>query len=59
MPDELVNIFVSEDGSELKSIVDRNTEWILLTQGLLYYYLAVIYCKKLKRFVGNLLHYIC
>jgi len=38
MPDELVNIFVSEDGSELKSIVDRNTEWILLTQGLLYYY---------------------
>ena len=56
MPDELVNIFVSEDGSELKSIVDRNTEWILLTQGLLYYYGVMNltdYTKKMEELTGR------
>ncbi len=38
MPSELINIFSQIDSSELKNIVQRNTEWIQLTHGLLYYY---------------------
>lgn len=56
MPDELVNIFVSEDGSELENAVDRNTEWILLTQGLLYYYGVMSltdFTKKMEELTGS------
>ncbi len=38
MPTELINIFSQIDGIELENIVQRNTEWIRLTHGLLYYY---------------------
>lgn len=38
MPGELIDIFSQTDGSELETIVHRNTEWIRLTHGLLYYY---------------------
>ncbi|SNS88312.1 SEC-C motif-containing protein [Anaerovirgula multivorans] len=38
MPNELINIFSQIDSSELENIVQRNTEWIRLTRGLLYYY---------------------
>ena len=38
MPIELMNIFSCIDSSELEKIVQRNTEWICLTHGLLYYY---------------------
>lgn len=38
MPRELVNAFWKIDGPELENTVCRNTEWILLTHGLLYYY---------------------
>ncbi len=38
IPNELINIFTQTDGSELENIVRRNTEWISLTHGLLYYY---------------------
>lgn len=38
MPLELLEIFKEIDGKELKTIVRRNTEWIKLTHGLLYYY---------------------
>ena len=38
MPQELVNAFIQVDGTELENAVSRNTEWILLTQGMLYYY---------------------
>jgi Uncharacterized protein conserved in bacteria len=38
MPNELINIFFQIDGSELVNIVQRNTEWIRLTHGLLHYY---------------------
>lgn len=38
MPIELMNVFSHVDGSELEKIVQRNTEWIRLTHGLLYYY---------------------
>ena len=38
MPVEMIAIFTRTDGSELESIVRRNTEWIRLTHGLLYYY---------------------
>jgi hypothetical protein len=38
MPDELVHRFEQRDGSELKKIVQRNTEWIQLAHGLLHYF---------------------
>jgi hypothetical protein len=38
IPNELINIFIQTNGSELENIVRRNTEWIRLTHGLLYYY---------------------
>ncbi len=38
MPNELINVFTQIDDSKLKNIVRRNTEWIRLTHGLLYYY---------------------
>lgn len=38
MPDELIHQFLTIDGDALKAIVWRNTEWIQLTHGMLYYY---------------------
>ena len=38
MPMELLDIYKEIDGKELETIVRRNTEWIKLTHGLLYYY---------------------
>ncbi|WML58800.1 SEC-C metal-binding domain-containing protein [Neobacillus sp. PS2-9] len=38
MPAELVELFSKIDGPELKNIICRNTEWIGLTHGMLYYY---------------------
>lgn len=38
MPAELIEVFISLDGYELKKSVRRNTDWINLTYGLLYYY---------------------
>jgi hypothetical protein len=38
MPSELIKAFAETDGNELQHKVSRNTEWIKLTHGLLYYY---------------------
>lgn len=38
MPKELLNIFYNADRIKLKDMIRRNTEWIRLTHGLLYYY---------------------
>lgn len=38
MPIELINHFKELDSSELEKIVIRNTEWIQITQGMMYYY---------------------
>lgn len=38
MPSELIEIFPKIDGTKLQTTVDRNTEWIRLTHGMLYYY---------------------
>lgn len=38
MPEELLSIFQEIDGRELAITVERNTEWIQLTHGLLHYY---------------------
>lgn len=38
MPTELMEIFTKIDGVALQSIIRRNTEWISLTHGMLYYY---------------------
>ena len=37
-PIELIDIFLRIDGAELEQIIERNTEWIMLTNGYLYYY---------------------
>ncbi|MDM5336382.1 SEC-C metal-binding domain-containing protein [Fictibacillus enclensis] len=38
MPAELMDRFQELDGTELQECIRRNTEWITLTQGILYYY---------------------
>ncbi|MFZ3590581.1 YecA family protein [Bacillus sp. DJP31] len=38
MPSELMDIFAQVDGTRLKEVIRRNTEWIGLTHGMLYYY---------------------
>lgn len=38
MPQELVDLFSQTDGPELETRVRRNTEWVMLTHGMLYYY---------------------
>lgn len=38
MPREVREIFLEMDGAELEEKVKRNSEWIRLTNGLLYYY---------------------
>ncbi|MBY0097794.1 SEC-C metal-binding domain-containing protein [Mesobacillus maritimus] len=38
MPQEIVEALLALDGSEIQSVIKRNTEWIKLTNGALYYY---------------------
>jgi len=38
IPTELMGIFTQADDNELERVVRRNTEWIRLTHGMLYYY---------------------
>nr|WP_243276908.1 hypothetical protein [Desulfallas sp. Bu1-1] len=38
MPLEILEVFREMDTPELKKVVNRNTEWIRLTHGMLYYY---------------------
>ncbi len=38
MPPEILNAFLTFDDADLKNKIRRNTEWLLLTQGMLYYY---------------------
>jgi len=38
MPEELIEAFKKIDAISLQKTVDRNTEWIQLTHGMLYYY---------------------
>ncbi|GAA0337441.1 hypothetical protein GCM10008967_29620 [Bacillus carboniphilus] len=38
LPKELMDVFSRLDGQQLQSIIRRNTEWILLTHGMLHYY---------------------
>ena len=41
IPTELIEIFEQQDQARLESIVQRNQEWIQLTNGMLYYYGAL------------------
>ena len=56
VPAELVRIFSQIDGIELENIVHRNTEWIRLTHGLLYYYGVMdawLIKEKVKKLIGQ------
>ena len=56
IPTELINIFSQIDGIELENIVQRNTEWIRLTHGLLYYYGVMdvwLVKEKVKQLIGQ------
>ncbi|MDD4802728.1 MAG: SEC-C metal-binding domain-containing protein [Syntrophomonas sp.] len=56
MPYELINIFSQIDGSELENIVQRNTEWIRLTHGMLFYYGVMdvwLAKEKIKELTGQ------
>ncbi|MEA4902550.1 SEC-C metal-binding domain-containing protein [Desulfitobacterium sp.] len=49
MPMEIFNAFKQLDQEKLQKISQRNTEWILLTQGMLFYYGALSYHQILKQ----------
>lgn len=53
MPLELMNIFKEIDEREFERIVKRNTEWIKLTHGLLYYY-GVIDVWQIRNMMNRL-----
>ena len=53
MPNELINILSKIDSNELERIVQRNTEWICLTHGLLYYY-GVMDAWSIKKKISEL-----
>ncbi len=50
MPQEMLAAFREWDTKEYQALVRRNTEWILLAQGLLHYY-GVLSWEELERFV--------
>ncbi|WP_027366238.1 SEC-C metal-binding domain-containing protein [Desulfotruncus alcoholivorax] len=55
MPLEVLEVFRKIDKPELKKIVDRNTEWIRLSHGLLYYYGVLNFTKledMIEKFTG-------
>lgn len=56
MPQELIDVFLNIDGPEFKKVVERNTEWIMLTHGMLYYYGVMGINKllgKIEKYTGN------
>lgn len=53
MPEEMISIFSQIDGSELEDVVRRNTEWIRLTYGLLYFH-GVMDALVLRRKISEL-----
>jgi hypothetical protein len=50
MPQELLEAFRMWDTQDYQAMVRRNTEWILLAQGLLHYY-GVLSWEEMKQFV--------
>ncbi|OZM56867.1 hypothetical protein CIB95_08840 [Lottiidibacillus patelloidae] len=56
MPKEIVNRFNELDGLELFKVVKRNTEWINLIHGMLYYYGIMktsLIIEKLREYTGE------
>jgi hypothetical protein len=56
MPHEFREGLLAVDAKRLKAILDRNTEWIQLTKGLLYYY-GNMEIQKLKEKVEHFIGY--
>lgn len=52
VPEELKNVFSQIDGRALEEIIQRNTEWIRLTYGLLYYF-GVMDTSIIKKMVSE------
>jgi len=53
MPEEVVSVFQKMDGPELSKYIKRNTEWVRLTNGLLYFY-GVLKIQQLMDMLFNL-----
>lgn len=56
MPQELVNLFLKIDGPEFEKKVGRNTEWVMLTHGMLYYYGVAdpwLVKEKIRKLTGH------
>lgn len=49
IPTELVNAFLEIDSSKVEPVVKRNTTWITLTHGLLFYYGVIDSSKLLEK----------
>ncbi|NLA28012.1 MAG: zinc chelation protein SecC [Firmicutes bacterium] len=60
MPPELSDLFRCTDGVELEKIINRNTEWITLTHGMLYYYGVMgvrVLTERIERLTGGKVDY--
>lgn len=60
MPPELCDLFSRTDGTELERIIKRNTEWITLTHGMLYYYGVMgvrVLTERIERLTGGKVDY--
>ncbi|MGY0694226.1 SEC-C metal-binding domain-containing protein [Virgibacillus sp. FSP13] len=56
IPEELIEpLFFLESSSKVKSIVRKNTEWIKLTRGLLYYY-GTLNLSQLEKMLAEYTH---
>ncbi|MCR2802311.1 YecA family protein [Paenibacillus soyae] len=56
MPAELIEAFKAHDTASYRAIMERNTEWCKLAQGLLYYYGALNtedFVKLFRKYVGE------
>lgn len=52
MPMEIMEVFRELNHKELRKIIDRNTEWMQLVHGMLFYY-GVLNTPKIKEFIGK------
>lgn len=60
MPEEIIEAFKKADDQKLKKIVQRNSQWVKLTDGMLYYYGVMnefTIMEKLEKLIGQKINY--
>lgn len=61
LPPEISDLFIRADDDRLKKIIKRNTEWITLTHGMLYYYGLMglkVLSERIEQLTGERIDYL-